>query len=86
MSYVYNLSNVIPKEKKGPDSWENLVTCCQQCNILKGSRNLKESGMTLIRKPKQPTRINYIRQFVKRDQSSWKPYLYMGNQELSAIA
>ena len=80
------IDHVIPKDKKGPDSWENLVTCCHQCNILKGSSNLKESGMTLIRKPKQPTRINYIRQFVKRDQSSWKPYLYMGNQELSAIA
>ncbi len=80
------IDHIIPKEKKGPDSWENLVACCHKCNIKKGNRNLEQSEMKLIRKPKQPTRIHYIRQFVKRDQSSWKPYLYMGNKELRAIA
>jgi hypothetical protein len=33
--------------------------------------------MPLIRRPKKPNKIYYIRQFVKREQISWRPYLYM---------
>ena len=85
-SIPMTIDHIIPKEKKGPDSWENLVACCHNCNRRKSNRTPEGAEMKLIRKPKQPNRIHYIRQFVKRDQSNWKPYLYMEETRLRGIA
>jgi len=80
------LDHVIPKERNGPDTWENLVCCCHTCNRAKGNRTPNEAGMKLMRPPKKPTRIHYIRQFVKREQSAWRPYLYMEPIRTRALA
>ena len=29
------LDHVIPKSKKGPSNWENVVTACKACNLKK---------------------------------------------------
>ena len=71
------LDHILPKERGGSDSWENLVACCLECNRKKGNRRPVEAKMPLIRRPKKPNRIYYIRQFVKREQTAWRPYLYM---------
>lgn len=47
--------HVIPQSKKGPDVWENVVTCCFDCNQRKGSHMLEDSGMHLLYKPYAPT-------------------------------
>jgi len=85
-SVPMTIDHIIPKEKKGPGTWENLVACCHNCNRIKSNRTLEDAEMKFIRKPKQPTNIHYIRQFVKRDQASWKPYLYMQESRLEGIA
>ena len=36
-------------------SWNNFVTACSPCNLLKGNRLLRESGMFLQRAPIEPT-------------------------------
>jgi 5-methylcytosine-specific restriction endonuclease McrA len=46
--------HVIPVSKNGATSWENVVTCCKACNTKKGSKNLKASGLNLLRVPKKP--------------------------------
>ena len=76
-SVPMTLDHILPKERGGSDSWENLVACCQECNRKKGNRRPVEAKMPLIRRPKKPNRIYYIRQFVKREQTAWRPYLYM---------
>ena len=32
------LDHVIPKSKKGPSNWENVVTACKSCNLKKGDK------------------------------------------------
>lgn len=71
------IDHVIPKERGGKDSWDNLVCCCHNCNRKKGNHTIKDVQISLLRRPRKPNRIHYIRQFVKKEQSSWRAYLYM---------
>ena len=46
--------HVIPRSRGGVTSWENVVAACSGCNLRKGSRSLRQVGMTLRRPPRQP--------------------------------
>jgi len=46
--------HVIPVSQNGPTTWENVVTCCKECNGKKGSKSLKASGLVLKKIPKKP--------------------------------
>lgn len=48
------IDHVIPRSRGGKTGWENVVLACSQCNARKGSRSLKQCGMSLIRKPRKP--------------------------------
>ncbi|MFQ6615764.1 MAG: HNH endonuclease [Fidelibacterota bacterium] len=82
-SVPMTIDHVIPKERGGRDSWENLVCSCHVCNRKKGNRTPDEAGLKLLRRPREPNRIHYIRQFVKKEQERWRPYLYMEPLERS---
>ena len=41
--------HVIPFSKGGPTTVDNLVCCCNKCNMQKGNRGLVESGMKVTR-------------------------------------
>ena len=47
--------HVVPKSRGGRTSWTNVVTACSPCNLLKGNRLLRESGLSLHRYPSEPT-------------------------------
>jgi 5-methylcytosine-specific restriction endonuclease McrA len=47
--------HVVPRAAGGITSWENVVAACSPCNLRKGSRTLKHSGLNLNRAPRQPT-------------------------------
>lgn len=49
------LDHVFPKSRMGPDIWENLVTCCKECNQKKANRTPKEAHMKLLKRPVRPT-------------------------------
>ena len=70
------MDHVLPKSRGGQNTWENLVAACKKCNQKKGSRNLKESGMILLKRPVRP-KSNILRT-VKKNQISelWKNYLW----------
>lgn len=42
------LDHVVPVSQNGPDSDDNLVTCCQSCNSRKHGRTPEQAGMALI--------------------------------------
>lgn len=42
------LDHVYPKSRFGPDIWENIVTCCKECNQFKADKTPKEAGMKLL--------------------------------------
>lgn len=46
--------HVLPRARGGKTSWGNVVTCCTPCNQKKGDLLLKDSGLTLLRKPGKP--------------------------------
>ena len=48
------LDHVIPRSRKGGETWENMVTACVRCNVKKGNRTPKEANMPLRRTPRRP--------------------------------
>lgn len=45
------LDHIIPRAHGGPNTWDNLVACCEADNRKKGDQLLEECGMKLIRRP-----------------------------------
>jgi 5-methylcytosine-specific restriction endonuclease McrA len=57
-----NLDHVIPRDRGGLTSWENIVCSCIPCNTRKGNRLPHQAGMRLIKKPERP---------------KWRPFLHI---------
>ena len=47
--------HVVPRSQGGITSWENVVAACSPCNLRKGNKSLKQSGLHLGRMPRQPS-------------------------------
>ncbi|MFD2532650.1 HNH endonuclease [Gracilimonas halophila] len=71
------IDHIIPKSRGGKDTWENLTTACDKCNVHKGNRTPKEANMKLHSKPYRPVPITFFRDSNGGVQEPWKPYLYM---------
>jgi len=71
------IDHIIPKSRGGVDSWENLVAACKKCNNKKGNRTPEEANMKLIKIPRRPNHILFIRQNVSKIEDKWKPFLFM---------
>jgi 5-methylcytosine-specific restriction endonuclease McrA len=76
--------HVVPRARGGRTNWTNIVAACSSCNVRKGSRALKESGMSLLRRPIQPSMHelqehgrafppNYLHE-------SWRDFLYWDSE------
>ena len=72
--------HIVPRSKGGRTTWDNVVTACQSCNLLKGNRLPHQSGMHPKSRPSQPTTFelqengrafppNYLHH-------SWRDFLY----------
>ena len=68
------------RSKGGRTSWANIATACSPCNLKKGGRMLKESGLHIARLPERPS--NYQLQEMGRRfppnhlHETWMDYLY----------
>jgi len=71
------LDHIIPKNKGGKDSWENLVAACSKCNTRKGDTLLKHMDMKLLKKPRKPSKLFQLQTYVNKKQDNWKQYLFM---------
>ncbi len=60
------LDHVIPKVQSGTNDWNNVVTCCRNCNTHKGGRTPRQAGMSLVRKPFKPTKMEFINIYLNR--------------------
>jgi 5-methylcytosine-specific restriction endonuclease McrA len=71
--------HVVPVAQGGRKDWENIVTCCVDCNRRKGGRTPAEAGMHLVKVPRRPDshaiRIN-IKIGLRSTPESWRDYLY----------
>ena len=71
------VDHVVPKTMGGRDSWENMVCACQHCNNLKGNRSPEQVGLSVLRKPRSPNNVTFIRHFIGVPDRRWRPYLFM---------
>jgi len=70
------VDHVVPKHLGGTHDWANLVTACSFCNHKKGGRALSETGMTLLKQPKEPPRsASYIFERFLPENYEWTEYL-----------
>ena len=46
--------HIVPRSKGGKTTWDNIVTCCHDCNKRKGNRTPEEMGWKLKKRPVQP--------------------------------
>ena len=72
--------HLLPRSKGGQTNWDNVVTACSSCNVIKGGRLLKNSDMTLNQEPYQPSAEDLNKNgkhfppnFLHK---SWMDYLY----------
>ncbi len=72
--------HVLPRSRGGITSWENVVAACSPCNLRKGSKTLKQSGMHLSHMPRAPSAEEmqaHGRKFPPNHlHDSWLDYLY----------
>ncbi|TAE32109.1 MAG: HNH endonuclease [Candidatus Kapaibacterium sp.] len=71
------LDHIQPKSKGGTDTWENLATACIRCNTKKGNRTLEEAGLKLLKTPRRPSHVTFIKNMGGEIDERWKPYLFM---------
>ncbi len=72
------LDHILPQSRGGKTVWENLVTCCRNCNSKKGDHTPKEADMTLLNKPKPLNSYFHLHLVRSRAQNNqyWRKYLY----------
>lgn len=71
-----NLDHVLPRDRGGQTTWENIVCSCIPCNTRKGNRLPHEAQMYLIRKPTRPKWRPFVHiTFTSHHHESWKHFL-----------
>ncbi len=79
-SHDLTFDHVVPRSRGGRTTWENVVTACSGCNLIKGNRVPSESGLYPRHQPFQPT-TNYLRDNGRAFppnflHHSWRDFLY----------
>jgi 5-methylcytosine-specific restriction endonuclease McrA len=52
--------HVVPVSRGGADTWENVVTACIRCNVVKGGRTPQQAGMPLLAVPYRPSWVEHL--------------------------
>ncbi|NBD37663.1 MAG: HNH endonuclease [Verrucomicrobia bacterium] len=73
------LDHVIPRERGGRTTWENIVTCRRDINAMKANRLPHEAGLRLVRKPARPKRRPFAVQAAGASlEKEWLHFLPVG--------
>jgi 5-methylcytosine-specific restriction endonuclease McrA len=75
-SLQLNMDHVIPRDRGGRTSWENIVTSCISCNSRKANRLPHQAHMHLIRKPERPRWRPFVSSLIgQSDDSDWDHFI-----------
>lgn len=70
------IDHVLPRAMGGQTSWENCVTCCNECNNKKADRTPKMAKMKLLKKPVKPAAaVWHDYNAMSRKHEDWKEYI-----------
>lgn len=53
--------HLVPRRLGGTTVWENILSCCLDCNARKGDRTVAQSGMHPLSAPRQPSTAELMR-------------------------
>jgi 5-methylcytosine-specific restriction endonuclease McrA len=73
-----NYDHVIPRDRGGQTTWENIVTACVVCNSKKRNRTPAEAGMRMFFQPHKPRVLPMTAPFlvdVVNMPVQWVPYV-----------
>ncbi len=70
-----NLDHVVPRDRGGRDSFENLVWAKKEVNSLKANRLPHEAGLRLLRKPKAPAPLPFSATVREARHPDWRHFL-----------
>ena len=71
-----NMDHVIPRDRGGRSSWENIVTSCLRCNSRKANRLPHQAGMRLAHKPTRPRRRPFVSSLIGQEyDSDWEYFI-----------
>lgn len=68
------VDHIYPKSKGGQNKWENLMTCCFQCNAQKGDKTIEQANMVLRLTPFRPNPLFFMQQS-HGNKDKWKQYI-----------
>jgi hypothetical protein len=73
----FSFDHVIPRSQGGVTSWENIVTCCFECNQRKGGCTPEQAGMRLLSTPHRPEKTTqyFFGFFEEGMPEQWRPWL-----------
>ena len=70
------IDHIVPKSQGGPTTWTNVVTACKTCNNKKGDRSLQDTKMKLMKVPREPKFLPYLRFTKPNHHEAWEKYLF----------
>lgn len=77
---ILTLDHILPESRGGGFWWDNLASCCRECNRKKGDRTPEEADMPLRHIPGRLT-IHTSRQLLRlvglAEDDRWKKYLFV---------
>lgn len=71
--------HVIPRAQGGKTTWDNILSACNPCNLVKANRTPKQAGMTTLSHPHEPS-VFQLREMQKKFppkymHETWKDYV-----------
>lgn len=80
-----NLDHVIPRQKGGETSWENVVCSCIRCNTRKANKLPAQANMRPLNEPRKPRWRPFFSQASVRRiaHASWKHFIDLPPGEVS---
>lgn len=77
--HLLNIDHIVPRDRGGKTTWENVATSCIRCNTRKGNRLPHEAGMQLLKKPRKPKLRPFLNVHLSRiHHPSWNHFLDVG--------
>jgi 5-methylcytosine-specific restriction endonuclease McrA len=71
------LDHVVPKSMGGRTTWNNIVSCCRDCNTKKADRTPKQAEMKLINKPSYPSVKTFYQKYNEEDiPEQWNNWIF----------
>ncbi len=78
--------HVTPRSQGGRTNWQNVVSCCGDCNGDKANRTPEQAGMRLLSKPIEPTWVPAVEIRISSYSTpdEWRSYLYWSSELVTA--